>query len=199
MSDRTELMKFFGPVFLDETRNDLYEFLKLPGWETGWHSHSKTDNFSFLHKHFAGHRKSSGPDYVYDCEEELSKNSPLIYLSWMELKEKHFKDFMLVRCYANGMMYGMDGTVHTDTKSQNNYTFVYYPHERWSPNWGGETIFYNKQESGVIGCVYPRPNSAVMFDGRIPHRANGVTRLFPGVRITLMWKIERVEKTDAGV
>jgi len=68
---------------------------------------------------------------------------------------------------------------------------VYYPHERWSPNWGGETIFYNERENRITGCFYPKPNSVVVFDGRIPHRANGVTRAYAGMRITLMFKTEK--------
>ena len=38
----------------------------------------------------------------------------------------------------------------TDASAAGNYTAVYYPHDRWSPNWGGETIFYNEQENRVI-------------------------------------------------
>ena len=29
------------------------------GWKFGWKSHSSTDNFSFWHKHFAGHKKTT--------------------------------------------------------------------------------------------------------------------------------------------
>jgi SM-20-related protein len=186
MSDRATPFRFFNAVFTEDTRKSLYEFLQTPGWETSWRSNSKRDAFTFLHKHFAGFRKDQDP---YDCEEELGKNAPPVYLAWLVLRGEHLSDRTLVRCYANGMMYGMDGTVHVDAHDTGNDTFVYYPHERWSPNWGGETIFYNREESGVVGCSYPRPNSAVMFDGRIPHRANGVTRLYPGVRITLMFKV----------
>ena len=125
---------------------------------------------------------------VYECQDELQKNSPLIYEAWLTVREKIFAGHRLVRCYANAMCYGMDGTVHTDATEPGNYTAVYYPHERWSPNWGGETMFYNQREDRVMGCFYPRPNSCVVFDGRIPHRANGVTRSYAGIRIVLSFQ-----------
>lgn len=189
MSDRRlPGMQFFDKPFSEEQREFIYKFLNLPGWETGWKSNNKRDVYTFLHKHYAGWRKVGDP--VYNCVDELQKNAPFIAEAWRGLKEKYFREARLVRCYANGMAYGMDGTVHTDSNDPGNFTFVYYPHERWSPNWGGETIFYNHEENGIIGCSFPRPNSAILFDGRIPHRANGVTRQFPGMRITLMFKIE---------
>jgi len=174
-------------VFSEEDRRRVYEFLNEPGWETGWKSNSKLDAYSFLHKHYAGVRKVISQPY-YDCEGELLQNAPLIHAAWLTVRDKIFSGHMLVRCYANGMAYGMDGTVHRDAKGAGEYTAVYYPHERWSPNWGGETLFYNDNENRITACLYPRPNTVVVFDGRIPHRANGVTRMYTGTRITLMFK-----------
>jgi len=176
-------------VLPDEMRRSVFDYLVLPGWESGWKSNSKRDGYSFLHKHYAGHRKAGGE--AYDCEQALLLSAPVIHAAWLHLKDKVFPGHKLVRCYANALSYGMDGTVHTDTTDPGNYTAVYYPHERWSPNWGGETIFYNQQENRIISCFYPRPNSIAVFDGRIPHRANGVTRSYPGMRITLMFKTEK--------
>jgi SM-20-related protein len=176
-------------AFPEETRSRLYEFLNAPGWETGWKSNSKRDGYSFLHKHYAGHRKANGE--TYDCENELATSAPVIYTAWQQVREKVFAGHKLVRCYANGMAYGMDGTVHSDASEPGNYTAVYYPHERWSPNWGGETMFYNRGEDRIIACFFPRSNSIAVFDGRMPHRANGVTRSYPGMRITLMFKTEK--------
>jgi SM-20-related protein len=183
----------FKDVFEEDMRRSIYEFLLLPGWETGWKSNSKRDAYSFLHKHFAGWRRKGdkGAVEVYDCEKELEIAAPVPYAAWLNIKERLFPGHKLVRCYANGMAYGMDGTVHSDAHHPGNYTAVYYPHERWSPNWGGETIFYTKEEDRVIDCNFPRPNSMVVFDGRMPHRANGVSRSYTGVRITLMFKTEK--------
>lgn len=191
MSDRAFMMQSGDNIFPEEQRKTIDDYLRQSGWEHGWKSNANRDVYSFLHKHFAGQRKTK--DKAYDCESELLLAAPPIWTAWRDLRERWFQNAHLVRCYANGMAYGMEGTVHTDASTPGNLTVVYYPHDRWSPNWGGETIFYNQAEDTIIGCRYPRPNSAVIFDGRIPHRAAGVTRLYPGLRITLMFKVERDE------
>jgi SM-20-related protein len=195
MTDVWANPKRFEKAFSEDDRRRVYEYLNQPGWETGWKSNSRRDAYTFLHKHFAGWRKvGDGKPEVYECQDELQKNSPLIYDAWLSVRDKIFAGHKLVRCYANAMCYGMDGTVHTDSTDPGNYTAVYYPHERWSPNWGGETMFYNKEENRILACFYPRPNSVVVFDGRIPHRANGVTRAYAGMRITLMFKVEKLDE-----
>ena len=181
----------------DEVRRHVYDFLNQPGWETGWKSNSKRDGYSFLHKHYAGHRKVGAE--VYSCEDELKRTAPVIYDAWFLVKDKVFAGHTLVRCYANGMAYGMDGSVHSDATEPGNYTAVYYPHERWSPNWGGETMFFNRGEDRIVACFFPRPNSIAVFDGRMPHRANGVTRSYPGMRITLMMKTVKEQPNAATV
>ena len=98
-------------VFSEERRRTLYEFLNTPGWETGWKSNRERDGFTFLHKHFAGWRASDKQSY--DCQEELKLNAPVIFDAWLDVRDKIFAGHTLVRCYANGMSYGMDGTVHT--------------------------------------------------------------------------------------
>ena len=196
MSDRNQpyFIRRVRAVLDEPRRAAIYDYLNQPGWETGWKSHSKTDGLTFLHKHFAGRRLRR--EEPKPCEEEL-KDYPLIHDTWLVIKQTpFFKDRTLVRCYANGMSYGMEGTVHTDASHPGCFTLVYYPHDRWSPNWGGETMFYTAAEDGLVAAIYPEPNSAVLFDGRIPHRANGVTRIYSGVRITLMFKIE-VTEADA--
>jgi SM-20-related protein len=195
MSDRTLTMQRHTQILREPERARLYDFLCDGGWDTGWKSNRKRDAFSFLHKHFAGFRNAHN-EAPYECSDELAKNAPIVFETWGFLKERLLKNHVLMRCYANGMSYGMDGTVHIDSSRPNNYTFIYYPHERWSPNWGGETLFYNREETNVIACCYPHPNGAAFFDARIPHRANGVTRQYPGTRITLMFKTAEV--IDAG-
>jgi SM-20-related protein len=200
MADVWAAPKRFEKVFSEENRKRVDDFLRLPGWEAGWKT-ARQDTFaSMLHKHFAGWRDSrDGKPEVYECQDELQKNNPIIFDAWLAVRDKIFAGHRLVRCYANGMCYGMDGTVHIDAHEPGNYTAVYYPHERWLPNWGGETMFYNQTKDRVMACFYPQPNSMVVFDGRIPHRANGTCRSYSGMRITLMWKTELMEKPDASV
>jgi SM-20-related protein len=185
----TELAKprRFDRVFDMVACKQIWDFLNEPGWETGWKSNHRRDAFSFLHKHFAGYRNVR-EEPEYDCADELQQKYPLMHRAWTVLRPQFMQGHTLVRCYANGMCYGMDGTVHIDARQPGHYTFIYYPHERWSPNWGGETLFYNQEETMIEACAMPTPNSAILFDGRQPHRVAGLSRQFPGTRITLMFK-----------
>jgi SM-20-related protein len=164
------------------------------GWKFGWHSKGSADTFAFWHRHFAGYQKAGGDSLAYDCDTELQR-FPVVYDVWKLLREELPEGHRLIRCYANGITYGSDGTVHTDTALKNVYTTIYYPHAVWQPDWGGETIFFDRGKTDAIACVYPKPNRLVIFDGRIPHVARGVSRVCPTMRVTLMFK---TDVPDAG-
>jgi SM-20-related protein len=178
----------YDDVLSPERRSEINSFLHEPGWKFGWKSNSKNDTFSFWHKHFAGARES-GDAHQYECAAELEQNAPVIYGAWVYIAHRHFSNGeRLVRCYANAHTYGSDGTLHTDSHAPDSCTAIYYPHDRWSPNWGGETVFFDAGNRDIVACAYPRPNRLVIFSGTIPHAARGVTRTCPVLRVTLMFK-----------
>jgi len=181
---------------LDEaSRKQIFDFLSQPGWQFGWKSDPKADPYAFWHKHFAGsihpdHFLKEGQGRQYDCAEELRRNAPLIHGMWEHLQETALAGHVLMRCYANGHTFGSDGSVHTDSLVEESFTSVYYPHQRWELNWGGETVLFDKEKSDIVASVYPRPNRLATFRGTIPHVARGVSRVCPVMRITLMFKTE---------
>lgn len=182
-------------VLREDQRKKLYDFLAGSGWKFGWKSRPDGNEFSFWHKHFAGAIRPDHPaldrhDEPYDCAEELSRAAPLLHTFWLGLAKTVLKGHTLVRCYANGLSYGSDGALHTDSVASNSFTTIYYPHDRWSPNWGGETVFFDQDEEDVVAAIYPKPNRLVTFQGTIPHVARGVSRMCPVLRITLMFKTE---------
>lgn len=192
----------FDNVLTLDKQADLYAFLNAPTWAFGWKSEARTDMFSFWHKHFAGnarpdHLDQGGLEKPYECASELSRSAPLVHEQWLRVsrlvKEKH----VLVRCYANGMPYGSDGSVHTDSVTDRSLTLVYYPHPNWHPNWGGETVLFNGNHTDIVASIYAKPNRLVVFPGTIPHAARGVSRACPVMRITLVFKIELVESDVA--
>jgi SM-20-related protein len=175
-------------LLAEEQRKEVYNFLRKGGWKFGWKSSSKTDIFSFWHKHFAGYHNGRN-EKQYDCTEELQKTAPLMFDFWLSLSATVFKGHTLIRCYANAQTHGSDGTIHIDSKSDKSYTSVYYPHERWEPNWAGETLIFNADKSDIIAAIYPKPNRLAIFRGNLPHVARGVSRICPELRITLMFKV----------
>lgn len=186
------MIKYYDNTLKEEYRKWVYDFLSSPGWKWGWQSSPKTDAYSFWHKHFAGHEipDHDNPDAPYDCASELEKNSLLLYRFWLYLESGILKGHTLVRCYANGQPYGSEGTLHTDSVSNTSFTTIYYPHEKWYPNWGGETVFFNDEKTDIIASIYPKPNRLITFEGTIPHVARSVSRVCPMLRITLMFKTE---------
>jgi SM-20-related protein len=198
----------FDDFLPDERREELFEYVMEAGWGWGWRSNRTRDVFRFWHRHFAGSLKSDreqegkgeqGREIAYrgvDCADELKACHPLIWCFWDDVSKLLLKGHTLVRCYANGLQYGSDGTVHTDSVVLTSYTSVYYPHKEWYPDWGGETMFYTSDWSDILAVSYPRPGRLVCFPGTIPHRAAGVSRTCPVLRVTLMLK---TEKPDAVV
>jgi len=193
-----------GVVVLDNVlpeadRAVIQTFLQSGGWAFGWKSSAKTDLFSFWHRHFAGHRHSKD-EAKYECSAELEKGFPLLFKFWLQLNRGVFAGkHHLYRCYANAQAYGSDGTLHTDSKSEHSYTAVYYPHHEWLPNWAGETLIFNADQTDIVAAVYPRPNRLLIFPGNAPHVARGVSRTCPVLRITLMFKSQAKEDREEAV
>lgn len=185
-----------------DAHRQVREFLDAPGWKFGWKSQAKKDPYSFWHKHFAGH---INPDHGWpdpgadeegqtsvDRAAELARNAPVVHALWQGLQATLMQGHRLVRCYANAFSYGCDGTLHTDSRRPDSFTAIYYPNKRWQPDWGGETLFFNADKTDIVGAVYPKPNRLVMFNGTIPHVARGLSRGCPTLRITLMFKTQRL-------
>jgi len=57
-------------------------------------------------------------------------------------------------------------------------TAIWYPHERWSSAWGGETTFLSgsgDSSADLLLPVLPKPRRLLMFDSEIPHMAKPTT------------------------
>ena len=182
--------------FLDQTAQSMVrEELHRRGWDFGWKSKSASDTFAFWHQHFAGARQSDHSDGAareepYDCAGELAEKVPLLHELWRLLAQGQLAGHQLVRCYANAAPFGAEGTLHTDSVAPNGFTTIYYPHEKWTPDWGGETVFFNADKSDIRQSVYPKANRLLIFRGTLPHVARGVSRTCPLLRVTLMFKTE---------
>ncbi len=72
--------------------------------------------------------------------------------------------------YLNGQSHGQCGSIHSDLDSnaEGDYiTLVYFPLLEWHPQWGGFTIIIDN--SSNMHTIYPKPNSAVIFNSKLPH------------------------------
>jgi hypothetical protein len=95
--------------------------------------------------------------------------------------------------FLNGQTYGQCGDMHTDLKpewdlSQDYMTLVYYVNKEWKPEYGGFTCI--EDGSNNLHIVYPKPNSAVLFNSSFKHVGLEPTIHCKGIRTTLAQKFK---------
>lgn len=67
-------------------------------------------------------------------------------------------------------------------------TALWYLCDRWDPEWGGETLFYDV--AGEARCaVSPKPGRLLLFDGAIRHAGKPPNRNCPVARYTFAIKL----------
>jgi SM-20-related protein len=175
---------FLGPA----EHQQIWEFLKGPGWAFG--AYSDDGGSRYFYKHFAG--------YVLDGQEAREpaaieaelEQFPIVQRMWQKLKAGPLQGHALARCYANGMPPGAEGGVHLDSNIDTHFTAIYYPHLTWNPNFGGETLLFNPDATDIISAVYPKPDRLFIFPGTIPHVARPLSIRASELRITLMFKTQ---------
>ena len=77
------------------------------------------------------------------------------------------------RIYGNGQAHGQSTWVHVDDNDEENISgsLVYYIHRNWRPYFGGHLIFVDDDELEVLKSIFPKTNSAVMFNSLMKHMA----------------------------
>ena len=124
------------------------------------------------------------------------------------LLEENSESLKVIKKYINSDEYGYSrgyvnlglhsdvSQVHTDD-SRKNKTLLYYSNKNWEMNWGGETVFYNDKGTDYVKVIPYVPGRIVIFDGRIPHRANPMNmRLSPSYRFTVALKFQEMDKKE---
>jgi hypothetical protein len=107
--------------------------------------------------------------------------------AWLKLKERHFQGHTLLRCYAQAHTFGLEDSLHVDSRRPGYYCAVVHVNPIWKPEWAGETVFFN-DVGDVYKAVLPKPGRVLAFDARITHVARGLSRSCPAARIALMFK-----------
>lgn len=154
-------------------------------WTFGWQSNKDQASFGHWNHDFL----KKGLENQIDSEHDLLNNESLAPICdlWLQLKADHLQGHSLVRCYANAHTFGVEGSIHGDSRSPGNYTTICYVNPMWKPDWAGETVFLNDL-GDIWQAVLPKPGRVVTFDGRIKHAARALSRSSPALRVTLMFK-----------
>lgn len=151
---------------------ELREFILKGNWKFGWYS-SKPDDAQFFNQTF--------------LPKELP---PVVSQAYAQLRPLIGTECVLLRCYANLQLYGVEGYPHYDsTEGEKTKTIVLYlVDDSWNLRLGGDTTVFNTENEATETCV-AKPNRAFIFDGHKLHRANAVSRECKLPRITLMFKV----------
>ena len=101
---------------------------------------------------------------------------------------------LLYGAYMNVLKHGDAPRIHCDAPSwvDNQCTMIVYFNQKWHPNYGGETIFYD-DKLDIVHAVVPKPGRVVIFDGRIPHSARPPTPYFLWNRYMMAFKFMGVD------
>lgn len=159
-------------------------------WKYSWRPNGAGFGYAFWNCDFAGDTDSN----MGDCLPELQGRpfvEPILTL-WGRLAETIAQGHTLVRVYANGHTYGGGGDIHLDNAPDPSlWTFVYYAHRRWEPNWGGETLIMDDDGVEIAEAVQPRPGRVSWFRGDNPHCARPPSRECPVLRVVYVFKTRR--------
>lgn len=168
--------------FVDVSSDAFQALFKGQVWSFGWKSNGKTDRFPFWHRHFI---ELEGRSEAKKDRYPLGR-FPEVDSLWAAVNEASGGGARLLRAYANGLTYGLEGKIHTDSASAGDITAVIYANAFWADAWAGETMFY--LPSGEVIAVAPAPGRMVLFNGTIAHVARPPSRDCPMLRTTLMYK-----------
>lgn len=98
----------------------------------------------------------------------------------------------LYKSYINLGIKGDSHKCHVDAYHPGQgKTLLYYANRDWEPNHGGETVFYNMEQTDIAFVSTYKPGRIVVFDSDIPHSARPQTMDGPSYRFTLAIKYLR--------
>lgn len=161
-----------------EMADTVATFIKGGSWRHGWPS-NKSMGYTHWNQDYGRGSAENSLDISHNLRDPLAT-------VWTYLQTQHFPNTHLLRCYANGHTYGIEGYPHTDSSREYDRTIVIYLNEGWRREWGGETLIYDQDQ--IIHAELPKYNTGLVFPGNKWHVARGVTRICPHLRMTLMFK-----------
>jgi len=165
----------------------MISHIKNGQWNYGWISN---DKMGFAH----WNQDLGKGDAANSLDISDNLQEPFI-TAWKHLQSEYFPNTDLLRCYANGHTYGVEGYPHTDSRRSHDKTLVIYLNEVWKREWGGETIIYDQND--IVHAELPKFNHGLVFPGNAWHVARGVSRICPTLRTTVMFKFcpKDIDKT----
>ncbi|MCH7510388.1 MAG: 2OG-Fe(II) oxygenase [Proteobacteria bacterium] len=165
------------------------------GWRYGDTADDHTSNRFWGATLMSSENEPGIPSTMEEADDRIRK-------IWEKLADRFQPYSFFVReVFLNGQTYGLDNAIHTDrqTDEEGWYTVLVYLNPKWTIHDGGETLFYNEQRNDIILSVIPKPGRVVFFDSRYPHWGRGPTRNCQELRVTLAYRLTRLDDSPLPV
>jgi hypothetical protein len=118
--------------------------------------------------------------------EEWIKN-----LFYNKTKEIVKSDIEILRLYGNGQAHSQCGFIHNDDDTSDDIgSLVYYPDITWTPLMGGHLVFVDPNSSDVLYSIFPKGNSAAIFNSKMSHFALDPSPYCLDLRISIAVKFK---------
>lgn len=149
-----------------------------------FHELMSLSNFTFLHSSRFDTKKYREwmADFLIDDFE-----GHIIHDKAKKIAEYFSESKREIKCYnvfCNASTYGNQSFIHSDSYDKTNISVLYYVNSNWKSEWGGETIFFDKNQEARIAIGF-KPGRFIVFDAEAIHRAGVPSRICPEVRLTL--------------
>lgn len=128
------------------------------------------------------------------CEmplENLARTSLWPATEHAVLQAKPGESYRAYRVYTNFAQFGDVLLTHVDAPpGARELTALWFLCDRWDPEWGGETLFYDDSGDAQV-AVSPKPGRLALFDGAMRHAGKPPNRNCPIGRYTFAIKMRR--------
>ena len=84
--------------------------------------------------------------------------------------DNHTQGLELTRFWANATTHLTDCRFHADKRQKGCKSIIYYVNSNWESDWGGETLFKNKEDV-LERAVEFKPNRVIVFDSFLSHKS----------------------------
>ena len=159
-------------------------------WSYGSYAGLLGDVHPSWHMHFCGSRNPK-EKAIHDDVLNATPGLEPVKEVWKLIKTELAPEYGLVRAYASGHTFGLEGVTHHVAKpSDDELIALLYVNHEWRDAWAGETVFYDPARECM--SIRPRPGRLLLFDASISHASRAPSRDCPTLCATLCFHMRRL-------
>ena len=163
-------IKVLNNAFKLDYQQHLYNQCRNANYKIGWNDTGLIDTSNIVYFHCPIEK------------EELNKTNIENKIRETEFG-KLIKDYTAVSGVVNCSRPGE--TYFSHSHKDDEIIVLYYPNLRWNKEWGGETMFYQKNTGELIFASEYIPNRLLLFKASIPHSVRAPVYISDQFRFTI--------------